>query len=60
MPGTERIRVATMSRSSGSADTSRSTRNRRASRARVASSPVAGSRLTAMTVKSKRFQPSAK
>jgi hypothetical protein len=60
MPGTDRIRVATISRSPGNAETRRSTRNRRARRASVASSPVFGSRLTTMTVKSKMFHPSLK
>ena len=60
MLGIERTRVVTMSRSSGSAETSRSTRKSRARRAKVASSPVLGSRLTTMMAKSKTFQPSLK
>ena len=58
MPGTERISVATIPQRS-CADTRRSTRNRRASLASVANSPVFGS-LTTITVKSKTFQPSLK
>ena len=60
MLGMERTKVATISRNSGSAETSRNTRKSRARRARVANSPVLGSRLTTMTVKSKTFQPSLK
>ena len=60
MLGMERISVVTIRRSSGKADTSRSTRSSRARRATVASSPVLGSRLMTMMVKSKTFQPSAK
>ena len=60
MLGIDRISVATMSRSSGSEETRRSTRSKRASRASVASSPVLGSKVTTMIVKSKTFQPSLK
>ena len=49
-----------MSRSSGSAETSRATRSTRARRATVAKGPATGRSDSATTAKSKTFQPSRK
>ena len=58
--GIERTRAATIRRRSLMAETSRRTRSRRASRATMASSPVAGISANTMIRKSKTFQPSLK
>ena len=55
--GTERIRVETISRSSGMVEMRRTTRSNRSSRATTANSPVAGIKENTTMVKSKTFQP---
>ena len=58
--GIDRSIVATMRRSSGSAETTRSARSSRARRATVAKGPATGRSERATIVKSKTFQPSRK
>jgi hypothetical protein len=58
--GSERASARTRIRRSGITLTSRTTRSRRASRSRVMFSRSPGAKASAMTTKSKTFQPSLK
>ena len=60
MPGSDRTSVVTSSRSSGTTETSRSTRSRRAVRPTSASEPTIGMSEATMTRKSKTFHGSRK